>query len=52
MTCPTFNPEYADAAVKTAQRKRPHTTERHVDSGRLAEAGTTGRYVSPGARGR
>src|SRR4051812_5141159 len=47
MTCPTFRPEYADAAVKMTQRKRPQITERGVASGRFAEGGTTGRYASP-----
>src|SRR5580765_4142797 len=48
MTWPTFRPEYADAAVKIAQRKRPQITERGDASGRFAEGGTTGRYASPG----
>ncbi len=42
MTWPTFRPEYAEAAVKIAHRKSPHSTERQVVSGRFAEAGTTG----------
>src|SRR5689334_1999507 len=52
MTWPTFSPEYAEAAVKIAHRKRPHQTERAVASGGAEVAGTTGRYVSPGASGR
>jgi hypothetical protein len=42
MTWPTFRPEYAEAAVKRAQRKSPHSTERQVVSGTFAVAGTTG----------
>jgi len=52
MTCPTLRPEYAEAGVKIAQRKRPHATDRGVDSGSEAAGGTTGRYVSPGASAR
>ena len=51
MTCPTLRPEYAEAIVKTTQKKRPHATERHVASGGDWTAGTTGAYVSPGLSG-
>ncbi len=48
ITCPTFSPEYAEATVKMTHRNRPQPIERAVASGRDADGGTTGLYVSPG----
>jgi hypothetical protein len=42
MTCPTFRPEYAEAAVKIAHRNSPQKIDRGVDSGRDTDGGTTG----------
>jgi hypothetical protein len=51
ITCPTFNPEYADATVKTTHRNSPHPTDREVSSATAADAGTSGWYAVPGASG-
>ena len=51
MTWPTFRPEYAEATVKTTQKKRPQKSDRPVTSGGVFSAGTSGAYVSPGASG-
>jgi hypothetical protein len=45
--CPTLRVEYADATVKITQNRTPQKIEREVTSGKLAEAGTIGRYNSP-----
>ena len=42
ITWPTFSPEYAEATVNTTQKNTPQPTDRHVSSGGVCSAGTTG----------
>jgi len=42
ITCPTFNPEYADAMVNSRHRNTPQPIDRGVSSGGACFAGMIG----------
>ncbi len=51
ITCPTFNPEYAEAIVKITQKNNPQPMDRPLSSANRSWARTIGWYFSPAFSG-